>query len=67
MAQSTRSMAVSSAKHLKRNGGHVEVEITANQRVHLSGYLAALGEFEGCKYVTRKLEEGRFAIMRIES
>lgn len=66
MSTNLKSVAVSIARYLKKNGGHYELEISSNQRVNLSQLLAVLGEFEGCRYMTRKLGEGRFAIMRID-
>lgn len=66
MSTNLKSVAVSVAKYLKKNGGHYEIEISNNQRVNLSQLLSVLGEFEGCRYITRKIDTDRFAIMRID-
>lgn len=64
--QTPRLIAVSAARYLKRNGGQYEVELSPTQRTNVSTLLAAIGDFEGCRYVTRCIEDRRFAIMRVE-
>lgn len=64
--QTPRVIAVSAAKYLKRNGGQYEVELTPTQRNNVSTLLAAIGDFEGYRYVTRCISGRRFAIMRVE-
>lgn len=66
MSQKLSSVAAGAAKFLKKNGGHYEIELSNIQRVNISAMLSAIGDFEGCRYVTRRIADGRFAIMRIE-
>lgn len=66
MSQKLSSVAAGAAKYLKRNGGQYEVELSSIQRVNISAMLSAIGEFDGCRYITRKIDGGRFAIVRIE-